>query len=164
LEFGNEAWNSVYKGGNIESRSLTGNLAMNFWRRQEHAPVRSAKFNFVLNGQVDWVSRNVDIANAARTTTRLDYRVPLHRVDSYAKMKNCSARFLPSRRWSIKKRLHGQNLAVVQNSIRPSFVRYRSTWLLRGAIYARGIDSFTPSLSPAFAVANHMLMMSRDLG
>ena len=76
LEFGNEAWNSVYKGGNIESSVPYGNRGNELFGAAKSSPQYApAKFNFVLGGQAGWVNRSVEIANASTNHDSILHRL-----------------------------------------------------------------------------------------
>jgi hypothetical protein len=64
LEFGNEAWNSTFKGGNIEYSAPYGQRAQTiFGAMRGNTSYNPSSFDLVLGGQVSWPERNRDIQN-----------------------------------------------------------------------------------------------------
>jgi hypothetical protein len=64
LEFGNEAWNGVFKGGSIEYSAPYGQRAQAiFGAMRAHSAYVASAFDLVLGGQAAWPARNTDIQN-----------------------------------------------------------------------------------------------------
>jgi hypothetical protein len=64
LEFGNEAWNSTFKGGDIEYSAPYGGQAQTIFGVMRANPAYvPASFDLVLGGQAAWPGRNSDIQN-----------------------------------------------------------------------------------------------------
>jgi hypothetical protein len=64
LEFGNEAWNSTFKGGNIEYSAPYGQRARTiFGTMRGNSAYNASSFDLVLGGQASWPERNRDIQN-----------------------------------------------------------------------------------------------------
>ena len=64
LEFGNEAWNSVFKGGTIEYPDAYGKRAQSIFAAMRLEPSYvPARFDLVLGGQAAWPGRDTEIQN-----------------------------------------------------------------------------------------------------
>jgi hypothetical protein len=68
LEFGNEAWNSTFKGGTIEYSAPYGQRAQTlFGAMRGNSAYNPSSFDLVLGGQATWPERNRDIQNNCNT-------------------------------------------------------------------------------------------------
>jgi hypothetical protein len=64
LEFGNEAWNSLFKGGTIEYPDAYGKRAQSIFAAMRLEPSYvPARFDLVLGGQAAWPGRDTEIQN-----------------------------------------------------------------------------------------------------
>jgi hypothetical protein len=168
LEFGNEAWNSTYRGGSMEYSIPYGNRANELFGAAKNSPhYLPARFNFVLGGQAGWVNRNVDIANACTNHDSFGLAPYIGGpANSYADNEEMfGPLFAEAERVDQSGHMH-QNQAVVQNSVRPVPIAVYevNSGPSQGAISQAALDAVAPSLGNALAAANHMLMMLRDLG
>ena len=168
LEFGNEAWNSTYRGGSIEYSIPYGNRANELFGAAKSSPQYDpAKFNFVLNGQAGWVNRNIEIANACTNHDSFGLAPYIGGpANSYANNEEMFGPLFAEPEMVDQSGYMRQNLAVVQKSIRPVPIAVYevNSGPAQGAISQAVLDALAPSLGNSLTAANHMLMMLRDLG
>ena len=168
LEFGNEAWNSTYRGGSIEYSIPYGNRANELFGAAKSSPQDDpAKFNFVIGGQAGWVNRNIEIANACTNHDSFGLAPYIGGpANSYANNEEMFGPLFAEPEMVDQSGYMRQNLAVVQKSIRPVPIAVYevNSGPAQGAISQAALDALAPSLGNALTAANHMLMMLRDLG
>lgn len=168
LEFGNESWNSVFKGGAIEWPVPYGSRATEIFGAMRRAPeFKPVQFDLVLGGQAVYVDRNRQILSTARNYTSFTVAPYLmNDVNSFATNED----------------LFGPLFAEPQQVVRSGYMRENADLLrllaptarlstyevnlhtLGGSITQDRLDALAPSLGAGIAVAEHMMLMLRDLG
>jgi len=168
LEFGNEAWNGTFKGGDMENPVAYGNRGNELFGAAkaclEYVP---AQFDFVLGGQEVYVARNIEIANAS--TNHDSFALAPYiggTVNSYRNNEELFGPLFAEPQMTDGGGYMGQNLAAIQNSAWPVPLAVYEVNLstTAGDISQAALNSFAPSVGAGLATANHMLLMLRDLG
>lgn len=174
LEFGNENWNnSFYRGGCISSGVPCGNRASELFAVIKGSPYYAPeRFACIIGGWTVSYTLNQQIHNASPlhdSITLAPYMAS--RVDSYASTEELFGPLFAEPEWwsfnpSPTSGLMRQNFNVLQGSSRPVPLSVYEVNLhtTEGGISQSALDSFTPSVGAALAVADHMLVMLRELG
>jgi len=174
LEFGNENWNnSSYRGGCISSGVPCGNRASEIFGVVKGSPYfATSRFDCVIGGWTASYTLNQQIHNASPlhdSMTLAPYMA--YRVDSYASAEELFGPLFAEPEWwsfnpSPTSGLMRQTFDILQGSSRPVPLSVYEVNLhtTEGAISQSALDSFTPSIGAALAVADHMLVMLRELG
>jgi hypothetical protein len=173
LEFGNEAWNPVFRGAAIEVAPVYGMRASEIFGVAKSSPYYTGgKFDFILGGQATYPGRNRDILNAS--TNHDSFAVApymAYLMNDFANNEELfGTLFAESEMVSrLPDSMYGymrENLRLVRASPHPTPLSIYEVNLhtTTGAISQQALDSFTPSLGAGLAVADHMLMMLRELG
>jgi hypothetical protein len=168
LEFGNESWNSVFKGGAIEWPTPYGARAGEVFGAMRRAPeFIPAKFNLVIGGQAVYVDRNRQIAVAAREFDSLSLAPYLmNEVNSFSTNEDLFAPLFAEPQQVVGSGYMRQNADMLKGvSPNARLSAYEvNLHTLGGAAPQDRLDALTPSLGAGLAVAEHMLLMLRDLG
>ena len=174
LEFGNENWNnSSYRGGCISSGVPCGNRASEVFGVVKGSPYFvTSRFNCIIGGWTASYTLNQQIHNASTlhdSITLAPYMAS--RVDSYATTEELYGPLFAEPEWwsfnpSPTSGLMRQTFNILQGSSRPVPLSVYEVNLhtTEGSISQSALDSFTPSVGAALAVADHMLVMLRELG
>lgn len=170
LELGNEAWNSVFKGAAMEYADVYGPRGAEIFRAaRSTASFDASKFDLILGGQAAWSGRNQDILSNSSNYDTLAVAPYLQ-----AEVNNDSsteALFGPLYAEPQMTTLSAngamrQNANVAQNAAKPARLAVYETNLhtTSGSISQANLDGFASSLGAGLAVAEHMLLMMRELG
>ena len=168
LEFGDEAWNaSLFPGGAIPYSVPYGNRGSElFGVARRSLYYNSSKFNLVLGGFGRDVQRNTGIHNASTNHDSLALGPYLAMgVNNYANDEELFGPLFAEPEMLAQTGYMGENYRALTASGRPVPLAVYETNLhtTLGSISQSALDSFTPSLGAGLAVADHMLMMLRDL-
>jgi hypothetical protein len=174
LEFGNEHWNNTaFRGGVISAPAACGARADELFAAIKASPhYDSTQVNCILGGQSGNPGAAIQFHNASSlhdTFTLAPYMSG--RVDSFATTEELFGplfaepewwSFNPSASSGLMRYAHDQ----VQASSRPVPLSIYEVNLhtTNGGISQAALDSYTPSVGAAVAVADHMLVMLRELG
>ncbi len=169
LEFGNEVWNSAdYNGETFLNPAAHGNRASEIFGAARQAPsYRPAQFDLVLGGQAAFVARSAAIHSAS--TNHDAFAVAPYfggRVDSFSNSEDLFGPLFAEPEWVNGAGYMREQLSAMRNSNHPTRLAVYEVNLhtTDGAISQTALNAFTPSLGAGLAVADHMLMMLRDLG
>ncbi|HEY3132395.1 MAG TPA: immunoglobulin domain-containing protein [Acidobacteriota bacterium] len=169
LEFGNEAWNNAdYYGGTISDPVAYGNRGSELFGAVRNSPYyNTTNFDLVLGGQASFPARNaaIDGASSNHDTLAVAPYFGGH-VDNYATSEELFGPLFAEPEMLSQTGYMRQNYTTMQTSSRPVPMAVYEVNLhtTDGSISQSALDSFTPSLGAGLAVADHMLMMLRDLG
>jgi hypothetical protein len=177
LEFGNEAWNNFnYRGAIIgndppspaDPQSYGARGSELFGVAKSSPYYSSSKYDLVLGGQASLPSRNTGIHNASSNHDSLAVAPYFGgHIDTYDTDENLFGPLF------AEPEMIGQtggymrtNYDNMQASSRPVPLSVYEVNLhtTDGAITQARLNDFTPSIGAGIAVADHMLMMLRDLG
>jgi hypothetical protein len=174
LEFGNENWNnSSYRGGCLSSAVPCGNRASEFFAAIKGSPYyASSRFTCILGGWTASYTLNQQLHNASPLHDSLTLAPYMSgRVDSYASTEELFGPLFAEPEWwsfnpSPTTGLMRLTFDTLQASSRPVPLSVYEVNLhtTEGAISQPALDSYTPSIGAALAVADHMLVMLRELG
>ena len=174
LEFANENWNNTaFRGGCISASVPCGNRASELFGVVKGSPYHApGRFQCVLGGQTAAGAQNLQLHNAS----------PLHdalvlapymagRVDQHADDEQLFGSLFAEPEWwstrpSVTSGFMRLNFDLLNASSRPVPVTVYEVNLhtTSGTIPQQRVDEFTPSVGAAIAVADHMLVMLRELG
>lgn len=173
LEFGNENWNnSAYRGAAITVPVPCGNRASEVFSAIKASPhYNAAQVQCVLGGQNGNHGLNLALHNASSqhdAFTLAPYMA--YRVDNFATNEDLfGPLFAEPEWWSFNPSATGglmrYALDQLQTSSRPVPLSVYEVNLhtTTGSITQGALDSFTPSVGAAVAVADHMLVMLKEL-
>lgn len=174
LEFGNENWNnSSYRGGCLSVGAPCGNRASELFAFVKGSPYYAAsRFDCVIGGWTSSYTLNQQIHNASPLHDSMTLAPYLaYRVDSYASNEELYGPLYAEPEWwcanpSPTSGLMRQTFNTIQGTARPVPLSVYEVNLhtTEGAISQTALDSFTPSVGAALAVADHMLTLLRELG
>ena len=169
LEFGNEAWNNAdYYGATISDPASYGNRGSEMFGVAKASPYyTSSKYDLILGSQAALPARSVAIHNAS--TNHDSVAVAPYfggNVDSFNTNEELFGPLFAEPELVSQTGYMRQNLTNMQASSRPVPLSVYEVNLhtTNGSISQTALDSFTPSIGAGIAVADHMLMMLRDLG
>jgi hypothetical protein len=173
LEFGNENWNSTFRGGAIAQAVPCGNRASELFAVIKGSPhYNAAQFNCLLGGQSGNPALNLQIHNASAlhdAFTLAPYMAS--RVDSFGTNEELfGPLFSEPEWWSFNpgptSGLMRANFNNLQSASRPVPLAIYEVNLhtTQGGITQARLDEFTPSVGAALAVGAHMLVMLKELG
>ncbi len=167
LEFGNEVWNLAFHGAAIYYNEPHGNRAGELFGTMKSSPYyNSSQFDLVLGGQASYVSRNADIHNASVNHDTFGVGPYLANiVDNYAGNEELYGPLFAEPEMLSQTGYMRQDYDTLQASTRPVPMAVYEVNMhpMLGAISQDALNSFAPSVGAGIAVANHMLMMLRDL-
>ena len=169
LEFGNEAWNNAdYYGATISDPPSYGRRGSELFGVAKTSPYYSgAKYNLVLGSQAAVPARSVAIHNASANHDSLAVAPYFGgNIDNFATNEELFGPLFAEPELISQTGYMRQSLNNMQASSRPVPLSIYEVNLhtTNGSISQTALDSFTPSLGAGVAVADHMLMMLRDLG
>jgi hypothetical protein len=175
LEFGNEAWNSGFKGGSIEYPAPYGQRAQAiFAAMRGNGSYIASSFDLVLGGQAAVPLKNLDIQNNCNnndTFALAPYMMTT--VDTFATIEGLwGSTFAEGEAFvspngvaeGLNSGLILQNLKALQASTHPvPLALYEMNFsTTAGAITQAALSSYTSSLGAGLAVADSMLQMMRQ--
>ncbi len=169
LEFGNESWNNTdYYGGAISDMVSYGNRSSELFGVARSSPYfSSAKFNLVAGGQADFPNRNIAIHNASANHDALAVAPYFGGyTDSFSTNEDLFGPLFAEPEMVNQTGYMRTNFNNIQSSSRPvplAVYEVNLSTTAPSAIPQATLDSFTPSVGAGIAVADHMLMMLRDL-
>jgi len=178
LEFGNENWNNTaYRGAAITAAVPCGNRASELFAVIKASPYYAgAQFQCLLGGQAGNSTLNLQLHNASSQHDSMNLAPYMSsRVDSFETAGQVDAEklfgplFAEPEWWSYNPSptsgLMRASFNSLQASSRPVPVSVYEVNLhtTQGTISQAALDSFTPSVGAALAVADHMLVMLREL-
>lgn len=170
LEFGNEVWNSTFKGASIEYSDPQGQRTAAVFSAGKQSPYYEAsKFDFVIGGQAVSPGRNQETLQASGSYDTLSLAPYLQlQVDNYANNEQLFAPLFAEPQM-INMTSGGymqQEYNMAKSAATPAAIAIYEVNLhtTAGAISQSALDQFTPSVGAGISVANHMLMMMREHG
>jgi hypothetical protein len=170
IEFGNEAWNSVFYGETFEDSPSYGHRASVLFTAMRHArgfdPVR---FDLIAGGFIELPDRNAEVVSHANGADSLAVAPYLLRSvnDESSSQALFDPLFAQPQQMTQPGGLVALNRAVAAAALpRPLHLAVYEVNLhtTEGTISQAGLDRLTPSLGAGLAVAEHMLLMLRDDG
>jgi hypothetical protein len=169
LELGNEAWNNAdYSGGTISDPLSFGARGSELFGLAKASPYYSAaKYNLVLGSQAALPARSVAMHEASAHHDSLAVAPYFGgNIDSFGTNEELFGPLFAEPEMLSQTGYMRQNLINMQASARPVPLSVYEVNLhtTNGSISQTALDSFTPSVGAGIAVADHMLMMLRDLG
>jgi hypothetical protein len=169
LELGNEAWNNAdYYGATISDPVSYGARGSELFGLAKASPYYSAaKYNLVLGSQAALPARSVAIHGASANHDSLAVAPYFGgNIDSFSTDEELFGPLFAEPELISQTGYMHQNLVNMQASGRPVPLSVYEVNLhtTNGSISQAALDSFTPSVGAGVAVADHMLMMLRDLG
>lgn len=178
LEFGNEAWNSILKGGSIEYPEVYGNRAQHLFQAMRDEPnFRRSSFDLVLGGQADWPGRNTTIQNNCDNNDSFAVASYLMgTVDSYDSSESLFGSTFAEPEAFVRKDGIAENVKgggmlyedekAIASSTHPVPLLVYETNLttVQGSIPQDILDRYTTSLGAGLAVADNMLLDLRQFG
>jgi hypothetical protein len=178
LEFGNEAWNSILKGGAIEYPEPYGKRARTIFASMRGDPsFRASSFDLVLGGQGEWPGRNATIQNNCDNNDSFAVATYLMgTVNSYDSPESLFGPALAEpeafvQRTGIAENVQGggllyQNEKAIRSSTHPVPLVVYETNLntLHGTIPQYLLNEFVSSLGAGLAMADTMLLGLREFG
>ena len=175
LEFGNEAWNSTFKGGSIEYSAPYGQRAQAIFgaMRGDSAYLPSA-FDLVLGGQAAWAGRNQDIQNNCNNNDSFAVApYMMNTLDSFSTNENLfGPTFAEPEAFQspagVAEGVTGGLMLLNQQAIAgsshpvPLSLYEVNLSPLGGAITQAALNSYAPSLGAGLAVVDNMLQQMRQ--
>ncbi|HYS55244.1 MAG TPA: hypothetical protein VER58_15915 [Thermoanaerobaculia bacterium] len=174
LEFGNEAWNNLnYRGATIgnsnpfdpESYAARGSEMFGVARSSPYFV--GSKYDLVLGGQADFTNRNTRIHNASSNNDSMAVAPYFGgNITSFDTDENLFGPLFAEPEMINTTGYMRQNHDNMAASGRPLPLSIYEVNLhtTGGTISQPRLNDFTPSIGAGVAVADHMLMMLRDLG
>lgn len=169
LELGNEAWNDLdFYGGTISDPAAYGSRGTEVFSAAKASPFyASSKFDLILGGQSVYIARNVAIHNADSQHDSLAVAPYFGgHIDSYATNEQLFGPLFAEPEMVDGSGYMRQDRDAIQSSSRPVPLSVYEVNLhtTDGSISQQALDSFATSVGAGVAVADHMLLMLRDLG
>lgn len=173
LEYGNENWNnSAYRGAAITSAVPCGVRASEVFDVVKSSPhYASSRFRCVLGAQTGNTILALQLHNASSAhdvLTLAPYMAA--RVDTFATNEDTfGALFAEPEWWSLNPSVSTGLMRQISNQLAasthpvPVSVYEVNLHTTQGAIDQSTLDTFTPSVGAALAIADHMLVMLREL-
>lgn len=166
LEFGNEAWNAVFRGGTLFAADY-GARGNDFFAAMRHSPYYSTKFNLILGVQAasPFNSRTTHNASANHDMLAIGPYIGT-RIDDYESNERVyGGLFAEASWWSVAsngpvKQTHDYINATARPV--PLIVYEVNLHTTQGSIPQSLLDTLTPSIGAGLAVVDHMLIMLRD--
>ena len=178
LEFGNEAWNAIFKGGTIEYPEPYGKRAQEIFRAMRDEPdFQASSFDLILGGQAGWPARNAaiqDNCNNNDSFTVATYM--MNTVNSYSNPEDLfGSTFAEPEAFvqpdGVAENVKGGGMVyedhkAIRSSMHPVPLAIYETNLstLQGAIPQSILDRYVTSLGAGLAVADNMLLDLRKFG
>jgi hypothetical protein len=169
LEFGNEAWNNAdYYGATISDPASYGRRGSELFGVAKASPYyTTAKYDLVLGSQAALPARSAAIHNASANHDSLAVAPYFGgNIDSFGTNEELFGPLFAEPEQISQTGFMRQSTNNMQASSRPVPLSIYEVNLhtTNGSISQTALDSFTPSIGAGVAVADHMLMMLRDLG
>jgi hypothetical protein len=177
LEFGNEAWNSSFKGGDIEYSAPYGQEAQTiFGVMRAHPAYVAASFDLVLGGQAAWPGRNSDIQNNCNNNDSFAIApYTMGTVNSYSdnELLFGSSFAEPEAYMSSSGTAEGmtpgmvyQNYQAIQSTSHPVPLSFYEMNLstVNGSITQAALNGYVSSLGAGLLAADTMLLSLRQFG
>ncbi len=169
LEFGNEAWNQTFRGGNIEDPATYGHRANDlFLAARQKKEFSADKFDLIIGGQAVDPARNEQILRAAGAQDTIAVApYQMNQVDSFRTNQELfGPLFAEPQAITSVRGFMGRNKAIsTAASKRTRLSIYEvNVDTLTGGISQNALNDFIPSLGTGIAVIEHMLLSLRDLG
>jgi hypothetical protein len=167
LELGNEAWNTTFDGAAITDSAAYGHRATEIFRAMRATPGFSPhKFDLVIGGQAEWPDRNAKILAAATGYDTLALAPYLmYSVNDASSPEKLFLPLFAQPEQMSRDGIMRQNADALFTAGHANLAIYETNLsTTRGTISQQQLDSFTPSLGAGLAVADHMLLMLRELG
>jgi alpha-L-arabinofuranosidase len=172
LELGNEPWNPVFRGGTLLAADY-GQRGNDFFAIMRASPWFSPKFNLILGVQAasPFNSRITHNASANHDMLAIGPYIGT-RIDDFATNEQLFGSLFAEASWwsspAIGTPMAGpvrQTYDYVNASSRPvPLIVYEvNLHTTQGSITQPVLDTFTPSIGAGLAVADHMLIMMRDI-
>jgi len=166
LEFGNEAWNTIFKGATLTDPKIYGSRgAQLFAAARSHPAFHSEKFNLILGGQAAHPARNEKILKYASGQDSLAIAPYLmHKVDEPEIMGDLfTALFEEAQTESRTGKVQANNRISEDANVQLAVyeVNLHST---RGSISQENLGRFVSSAGAGMGVSLHMLNMLKELG
>ncbi|MDJ0842021.1 MAG: hypothetical protein QNK37_36300 [Acidobacteriota bacterium] len=166
LEFGNEAWNTVFSGGTITKPEVYAARGDTLFQTARRSPYFQAeKFNLILGGQAAWPQRNANIDNNADHHDTLALAPYLmHQADDPARSNDLFAQLLKEALALSEKggKMHQNKVQLDQSKALSIYEVNLHTD--KGNISQAALDLLTPTAGAATATVFHMLNMLSELG
>jgi alpha-L-arabinofuranosidase len=168
IEFSNESWNPVFRGGTIERPDAYGRRADALFAIGRSSPwYEPAKFNFMLGGQSSAVAntRTMHLASTNHDSITLAPYMG-SRIDDFASNEDLfGSLFAEASWWSSPAGFMRQTRDAIQATGRPVplTVYELNLHTTQGSVSQEALNAFAPSAGAGVGVANHMLRMLRDL-
>ncbi|MBC7924112.1 MAG: hypothetical protein H7039_00495, partial [Bryobacteraceae bacterium] len=170
LELGNEAWNGLFKGASIEYPEEYGQRASDlFAAARASSAFNASRFNLIVGGQSVSPGRNLEILNNSSAHDTL--AVAPYMMSSVEQFSNTEQLFGPlfAQAQALSMTPGGtmlQNAEVARTAYRRANLAVYEVNLhtTEGSISQAALDQLTPSVGAGIAVADHMLLMLRELG
>lgn len=177
LEFANEAWNSTFKGGDIEYPGPYGSRAQTiFGVMRANASYNAGAFDLVLGGQASYAGRNSTIQNGCNNNDSFTVApYTMNNINSYTDNESLYGPTFaePEAFMSATGTAEGttpgmvyQDYQAIQSSSHPVPLSYYEINLstLGGSISQQALNSYTPSLGAGLMVVDTMLQSLRQFG
>ena len=169
LEFGNEAWNTSFRGGTIEDPGVYGKRANDLFTAARHtAGFSGNKFDLIVGGQAVNPERNREILKASHAHDTLALApYQMTKVDVFGTNDELFGPLLAEPQAINSRRgFMGLNERVAKEQTRPSQLSIYEVNVnsVEGGISQNALDTFIPSLGTGLAVIENMLLSLRDLG
>ena len=171
LEFGNEAWNSVFKGGTIEYAAPYGQRAQAVFAAMRANEAYSAEaFDLVLGGQAVWPDRNRDIQNHCNNNDSFALApYMMNTVNSFSDVEELFGPTFAEPEAFVSPHgvaegvtggLIALNRQAIQSSSHPTplVVYEMNMGTLQGSITNDRLNAYASSLGAGLAVADAMLL------
>ncbi len=165
LQFGNEPWNSIFKGGNMEWTKPYAERANELFRVARSSPYYAAtKFDLVVSGQAVYVERNKELAENSRFHDTLA-------IGPYLAAKlspNAGSNHLFAPLFAEAHQINSREGYIGRNTVvlpQTRFSIYETNIDPReGTASQQQLDDFAPSLGVGLGVIHNMLLMLREHG
>jgi hypothetical protein len=178
LEFGNEAWNAIFKGGAIEYPEPYGNRAQDIFQSMRDEPsFQASSFDLILGGQAEWPGRNATIQNNCNNNDSFAVATyMMGTVNSYSNIENLfGSTFAEPEAFvqgdGIAENVKGGGMVyederAIRSSAHPVPLTVYETNLstVQGTIPQNILNHYVTSLGAGLAVADNMLLDLRQFG
>jgi alpha-L-arabinofuranosidase len=178
LEFGNESWNGVYRGGAIHDPVAYGTRGGELFGVAKATPYYDpAKFNFVLGVQVVNAFRGLQTHNSSSNHDSIAIAPYIgYTVNNFSNDEELFGPLFAEPEWWTRPQSPGATtypggatrrlIDFIQQSSRPVAISVYETNLATadGSISQEVLNEFTPSLGAGLATGALMLTVQRDFG
>jgi alpha-L-arabinofuranosidase len=168
LEFGNEAWNGIFAGGSIEDAAAYGSRARDIFTSMRNSRwFHSQKFDLVIGGQSGYPERNSRILAAASGHDSFAVApYTASSIDHFANIEELFGSLFAEADDLVNRSYTHENSELSRHAKRPVRLAVYEVNLhaTEGSISQEALDQLTPSIGAGISVAEHMLLMLRELG